>query len=185
MLILNTNLFKSTLKRSPYKTIGNLSESLGIHRNTLSYYLSGTPVIPTTLELALKKLKLSPLDALIEISTENESSNLKPIAPLVDKLHEAFPHFTLILFGSRAKGSSQKYSDWDLGIHSREPIAHKDYQKAIRIKSDFEDDSPYFIDLVNLNEADDTFMTNISKNWMFLTGRQTDWIHLNEKYRNK
>ena len=124
-----------------------------------------------------------PLDALKDV-TQNVQSHLKSIASLADNLHRQFPDMTVILFGSRASGCAQQYSDWDLGIYSGQGITHKDYQKALRLKSDFEDDSPYFIDLVNLNHVDQAFINNISKDWIFLTGSQTDWIDLNEKYKH-
>lgn len=181
MITLDQDLFKSALRKSPYKNITALSQALGIHRNTIHYYLSGVSIIPQKLEHLLTSIGLNPLEALKRVP-ENTPPSLKSIAALTDTLHQQFPHITIVLFGSRARGSATRYADWDLGIYSNQGICHKDYQQLQRIKSDFEDESPYFIDLVNLNRADDTFLENISRDWMFLTGSQTDWINLNEKY---
>ena len=40
---------------------------------------------------------------------------------------------------------------------------------------------PIFVELINLNRADPPFLKKISKDWLFLTGCQQDWIELQRK----
>jgi len=49
------------------------------------------------------------------------------------------------------------------------------------MKDEYMEDEPFFVDIVNLNRADDDFMRDISRNWQFLSGRLSDWIDLQRK----
>ena len=177
MFIVDPNRFQEALKERGYHSLTQLAHELGMHRNTLHYYLSGRPPLPENFEKVIRALNLTPGEILIEKEVSKKFVH-QEIAPLVDQLHSEFPDITFILFGSRAKGRGRKYSDWDLGVYCKEGLSHQRYRSIVRRKEDLVENSPYLVDLVNLNNADSSFLKKISKHWVFLTGRQQDWIEL-------
>jgi predicted nucleotidyltransferase len=178
--IIDSNRFKKALKARGYKSIGQLAKSLGIHRNTIHYYLSGNGVLPDNLEKMLHALDLKPADIIIE-KREEPSLKLAPIALLIDRLHEEFPDVTIVLFGSRPRGTAHKYSDWDLGVFSKGGIPHELYRSMVIRKNELVEDLPFFVDLVNLNRADKSFLRESSRHWIFLAGKVSDWVELQRK----
>jgi predicted nucleotidyltransferase len=180
MYVVDTKRFKQTLKNRGYGSIGELAEGLKIHRNTIHYYLSGHGVFPENFEKIIQALELKPHEILMEKSDEQLLS-LEKIAPLVDNLHSEFPEATFILFGSRSKGTAGKYSDWDIGVTSKGKLSHETYRKIVRRKDELIEDLPYFVDLVNIDRADENFLKEISKHWLFLTGKFNDWIEIQRK----
>jgi predicted nucleotidyltransferase len=175
--IIDAKKFRSTLKDKGFRSIGDLAKSLGIHRNTIHHYLSGHGVLPDSFEKIIQALDLKPADILIE-EAEAKSPLIEPIAPLVDSLHQDFPDFTFILFGSRPRGTAHKYSDWDLGVYSSNGLTHNRYRKILRRKDELVENLPFFVDIINLNRADEYFLKEASRHWMFLAGKLTDWIEI-------
>jgi len=180
MYILNSSKFYEHLKSQGFASIEELSKTLGIHRNTIQYYLAEHPIIADRLEKILNALKLSPAEAIIKRQTET-SFTIEPIAPLIDALHQKFPEVTLVLFGSRAQGKAKKYSDWDIGVYGQKNFDRDLFRKIKIYKSKLEEKTPYMINLTHLNDADAPFLKNISRDWIFLAGKQEDWIQLNKK----
>jgi len=178
--ILDRNRFEKALRENGYTSIGDLAKDLGVHRNTLHHYLSGQGVFPSSLEKMFQQLRLKPEEILIQ-SGESHSTEIETIAPLVDKLQREFPEAAFVLFGSRTRETSKKYSDWDIGVFCEEGLDHDRYRKMRRIKEEIEDSLPYIIDLVNFNQADDDFMEKARKGWLFLGGSLKSWMALNRK----
>ncbi|MBI2981435.1 MAG: nucleotidyltransferase domain-containing protein [Deltaproteobacteria bacterium] len=148
-----------------------------IHRNTIHYYLSGHRVLPPALEKMLESLGLKPSEVLIE-RKKDDSETFKKVAAVVDQLHQEFPSITFVLFGSRTQKRAHRYSDWDIGAFSKNGLPHPVYRKLRGRKEEIIESLPFMIDLVNLNRAPLSFLQERSKNWLFLTGSQLDWIEL-------
>ncbi|NLD28056.1 MAG: nucleotidyltransferase domain-containing protein [Myxococcales bacterium] len=123
----------------------------------------------------MSALGLKPQDFIIDIPDE-AAAPIEKIAPIIDRLHEEFPDVTFILFGSRAKGTAAKYSDWDIGALRAGGLPHDEYKKVLIRKDELVEDFPYFVDMVNLDRADAAFLREASRGWVFLTGRLADWI---------
>ncbi|MCB0318131.1 MAG: nucleotidyltransferase domain-containing protein [Bdellovibrionales bacterium] len=181
MYILNEAEFIIALKNKGFSSIQALADSLGMHRNTVHYYLSGkNSAIPDKLTELIDALDLDLKSALVK--KESFKADIHPsIIRIIDEIHKAFPKVSVVFFGSRAKNTSKKYSDYDLGVYSDEGIKHRCYNQILNIKDDLEQDSPYFVDVVNLNSADLSFLKEISTSWKFMAGRQKDWISLKNK----
>ncbi|MBE7704121.1 MAG: nucleotidyltransferase domain-containing protein [Cyanobacteria bacterium SIG28] len=65
----------------------------------------------------------------------------------------------IFIFGSRVQGNSQKYSDVDIAINTKEKI---DINKILRLKSLFNDSVfPYKVDIIDLNSIDENFFNII------------------------
>ncbi|OGQ26686.1 MAG: hypothetical protein A3B79_07320 [Deltaproteobacteria bacterium RIFCSPHIGHO2_02_FULL_50_15] len=180
MYVIDPTAFLGALKQKGYRSIGELAHSLGIHRNTIHHYLSGHPVLPGNFSRLMEALNLKLEDALIK-KGEGSFVLSEEMATLVDQLYSEFSQVSFLLFGSRAQGRAHKYSDWDLGLFSQQDITHRHYIKMLLRKDELTEDLPYFVDLVNLNRADPSFLRKASKHWIFLTGKQKDWMALQKK----
>jgi len=176
MFVLDTTRFREAVKEKGYRSLGELARSLGIHRNTIHFYLSGHRVFPSQFEKMIRSVGLVPVEALVEKGEKFVPA--EELAPVVDQLHQEFPSITFVLFGSRTKGRAHRYSDWDVGVFSHHGIAHPFYRKLLRRKDELVESLPLMLELVNLNRADPAFLRGISKNWIFLTGSQQDWVEL-------
>lgn len=180
MYIIDEKRFKEALKEKGYKSIGALAKQLGMHRNTIHYYLSGSGVFPENLEKMFYALDLKPWDVLVEKKEEADLS-LEPIASLIDQLHREFPDVTFVLFGSRTRGRAHKYSDWDIGVFSDKGMTHKLYRSIALRADELADDLPFVVEVVNLNRASAAFLRDASRGWQFLAGNLSDWITLERK----
>ncbi|MBI2068238.1 MAG: nucleotidyltransferase domain-containing protein [Deltaproteobacteria bacterium] len=176
MFIVDAVKFREAV-RTKYRSIEKLARSLGIHRNTIHYYLSGHPVLPPALEKMLESLGLKPSEILIE-RKKDDTESFKKVAAVVDQLHQEFPNITFVLFGSRTQKRAHRYSDWDIGAFSKNGLPHPIYRKLLRRKDELVESLPVMIDLISLNRAPPTFLQEISKNWLFLSGNQLDWLEL-------
>lgn len=172
------------MRRQGFASIGALAKALGIHRNTIHHYLSGHGVFPDKLEKLFNRLSLNPADVLVK--KEQKTTNpLSPIASLVDRLQILFPEVAFILFGSRARNTARTYSDWDIGVYGQNGISHEHYRTMRREKEDWEEQSPYMVDVTNLNRADGEFLKSVSRGWIFLGGNLGSWLALNQRVANE
>jgi len=180
MYIISPTLFEKRFKKMGFKSIGQLAKQLGIHRNTIHYYLSGHSVFPQNLSHLFDLLDLKPHDILIK-KEGTVSTPIKKIAPIINTLQRDFPGITFVLFGSRAKSKETPYSDFDIGIFSKKGIPHETYRLMRQNVGELEETFPYHIDLVNFNNADISFLKNALKGAIFLGGFLVDWTHLTEE----
>ena len=177
--LLNEALVKQEIRRQGYKSLSDFAENIGLHRNMLSYYFSSDkPVISDGLTRIISSLNLDLSEVLIK-RDDKKKYTLKNISPLIESLYQKYPENIFVLFGSRARDTNEKYSDFDIGTFS--DSVNFDYLDMLSIKSDFEDTVPFFVDLVNLNYSDSNFIDNIKKDWQLLSGKLSLWIKLNEK----
>lgn len=179
----NESTFYEALKKKGYRSYGELAKELGIHRNTIYHYLSGQEVLPEKFEQIISALDIPIEKALIKVSTE-QNDQLQNMAPIVDELLLQQPNSCFVLFGSRARKTHHKYSDWDIGVYSKDKLTHVQYRELLKKKSELIECFPYFMDLVNLNQADQEFLSQISRDWKFLAGRSQDWLDLQKKVRH-
>jgi len=183
MYIIDKEAFRAALRRKGHKSLGKFAQELGVHRNTIYHYLSGNAVFPTGLEKMLIALELEPQDIIQK--KQAPKHQLKPLENLIENLQNAFPHVSFILFGSRAQGRARNYSDWDIGVYSRNDIPYKEYRNMLHMVDDLSEDLPFFVDLVLLNRADENFLREAAKKWIFLGGHLSDWIALNERHEHE
>jgi predicted nucleotidyltransferase len=181
MYIINEEAFRNAMTQKGYHSIGELADTLKMHRNTVHYYLSGRAVFPQKLEQIFEALQVTPREILF--NKEEKSNQWSKLASLIDQLHTSFTDITFILFGSRARNAAHPYADWDVGVYCSKGLSHEGYRKIRRKTSDLAEALPFNIDIVNLNKADQAFLKEIAKDWRFLTGSLQDWLKLQEKVR--
>jgi predicted nucleotidyltransferase len=178
MYVLNAQLFRTALKNAGFRSLTALAEHLGIHRNTAQYYMNGAPVLNDKLNKMLDAVSLSPREAFIRLEEDKGSVN-SDIVQLADRMSAAMPGvIAVVLFGSRSRESAHKYSDFDIGVYAKKGLAHKEFLGLFRYKDEFEEESPYIIDLVNLNAVDASFRKAIRSELRFLSGSGESWLAL-------
>lgn len=178
--ILDQKRFEEAMRRQGFSSIGALAKAVGVHRNTIHYYLSGHGVFPEKLEKLFSRLSIRPADVLVQ-KKQPGADPLSTIAPLIDRLQSRFPEVAFVLFGSRARNTARPYSDWDVGVYCHHGISHEQYRIMRHEKEDWEEQSPYMVDVTNLNRADEDFLKSVSRGWIFLGGNLGSWLALNQK----
>lgn len=176
--IIDSKTFYDALERSGYGSIQRLAETVSIHRNTIHHFLSGASVFPDSILKILSALCVEPMEI---IRRKEGTYGPDIIAALTDALLKKENNMCIVLFGSRARGNQKKFSDYDLGVYSRQEISHDKYLDLISCKEEHVEDLPVNVDLVNLNRADKYFLTAIKADARFLCGRLSDWLALKEK----
>jgi predicted nucleotidyltransferase len=179
MFVLNRETINKAIRTSGLRNISETAKKIGVHRNSLGRYISGQePVLPESISRLLEFLRLDAGAAIIHRASPCLISEADPVAALVDELVVAFPEAAYVLFGSRARKDSRRYSDFDLGVYSKNGIKLEKYLWLLEFKERFEEKSPYFVDFVNLNNATADFLKSILPDLQFLGGRHSDWMAL-------
>lgn len=181
MYVLDPIRFEESLKNKGYKSLSEFAANQGIHRNTIHYYLRGQPVFSKKLQQIFLALDVDPVKLIIEKSIATPADKTAPIADAIDQLQTSLPQAAYVLFGSRARAGARRYSDWDIGVFKESGLARDEFRILKRRLDELQEASPYFIDLINLNGADELFLKNISRDWCFLAGRHRDWVALQRK----
>lgn len=114
-LVLDTEVLARAIRDAGYGSVRAFADALGLHRNTVGNYLNGQTALPDALERMLIALQLEPRDVLRLERRSRRVPGLE-VAGLVDDLHRALPDAVYVLFGSRARGTAKRYSDFDLGV---------------------------------------------------------------------
>ncbi len=181
MHVLNRDVVRRRLKGKGYRSAQQLARRLGVHRNTLTYYLSGAAVLPRPVEDLLALLELPLNEALVEVGERDELSGADAVLRIVDQLHGRFPSVSWVLFGSRARGTHARYADLDLGVYAKAGLAHDDYRRMRIAASELAEELPVTIDLVNLNRADRAFLARVVREGRLVAGRLNDWLDLTRR----
>lgn len=179
-LRLDTRKVRQAIRSHGYGSVQALADALGLHRNTVSNYLTGKTGFPEALGLLLAKLHLQPADVIIL----DEPRRLVPaleLADLLDQLLQAQPHAAFVLFGSRARERSKSYSDYDLGVFSESGLWFREYSRLLDIVAEWNEISLHEVQLVNLNQADASFLRNIAPDLLHLAGSMGAWCALLRK----
>lgn len=110
----------------------------------------------------------------------------KPVAQYIDSLRSRFQLDTVVLFGSRARGDSDDYSDWDLFVVGRGfPSDWRDRMTAIR------KDKPVGVDVFAWTRGEvrqfiyRTFLQDIAGEGVLLYGDMAWMRELAVQYRSR
>ena len=80
------------------------------------------------------------------------------------------------MIGSRAQGNAREYSDWDVCVSGgRQIVSSNDYLKMKRILDDLAEDFPWNIDLLNVDQAPDWFLSDLDYDPVFLVGSRESY----------
>ncbi|HMO19307.1 MAG TPA: nucleotidyltransferase domain-containing protein [Oligoflexia bacterium] len=168
-IIIDYNKVSNAIKKSRYKTIGNLAKKFNVHRNTISDYLRGkTPVIlPVFCEL-LSALNLKAED--IFITNEKKISDIRQVGKIIDQLCITMPDVAFFLFGSRSRGTQKEFSDFDIGVYRKDGINGMDFSKLHMPVIEWNENNMTNVQISNLNNASMSFLNSIAQDLQFLAG---------------
>jgi transcriptional regulator with XRE-family HTH domain len=180
--ILNKESFLAALTQRGYTSVSQLAGSLGVHRNSLSNYLNGSPIFPEVLEKALLALRVEP-GSLIKRTVSPNYEPTRVIAELSDNIARKDPHCCVVLFGSRARGRHKRFSDYDLGVYNPRGVPFSEFSAMLSCADDFNDATMMTAQLTNISSADDTFLNEIGPDLQFVAGSHVAWTTLLDKVR--
>lgn len=178
--VLDPQALRRAAAKQGFRSLGALASQTGLHRNTLGGLLRGQGVFARSVQQIANTLQCDPLTLIIPASTTAASLPLvDELRPMLGALTRQDPDLAVILFGSRARGTSRTYSDWDLGL-TRWPTP-LDHATFVRYKfqiEDLTDNVVRMIDVVNLDQAPHWFLAQIATSARLLDGNATSWAHL-------
>lgn len=181
MLIFNPTLLRQALRKRGFHSAGQFCKQIGIHRNTFSGYLSGKSVLQPTAQQILDYLQLDHLAAFeIKQTLPLNDDFINSLNPVVDALVHSAPWASFVLFGSRAKGSSQKYSDVDLGVVGPTRLSTQQWSHLRNVLDDVSENYPFAFDLVDLRRASPEFINEVASHGKFLGGSRSGWQDLSQ-----
>lgn len=177
---MDKEVFYSKLRAAGFKSLLEFARHTGIHRNTLNEYLAGREVFQNAFARVAAELGCDPLDiACKAMDAEAAIKDLAEIRSIVDHLIAVDPKIAVVLLGSRAKGKSRAFSDWDIGItRSPDPIDGDLYLKLRGEVEDLADDLPRGVDLINLDAAPVWFLKGLDCDPIFIDGDREGFAHL-------
>ena len=164
--LLDTAKVRALALEANIASLGALCDLAQIHRNSLTPYVKGerSPFTQVVLDIA-KALGVPATDIIRQQDDEN-------LLEAKDKFRSVLPaEHALFLFGSRARGDAQKYSDIDLGITGgKSPLGFSEFSRLKTKAEELFDSYPLSINLVNLDIAPDDFLFSISRDLQFFLG---------------
>jgi predicted nucleotidyltransferase len=178
MIILNKGAVDAAMHQRGIKTYSELTKILGCHRNSLSSYLCGKPVVPEVVESLISALGLAVSDALMQQPSLVSRGLPKELLPVVENLVRQNPELSFMLFGSRARGTHRKYSDVDLGVKGAGPVTLEVWSKIRDAVESATEDAPWTVDVVDLGRAPSSFIQGIRSQLVFLGGNPRGWQEL-------
>jgi predicted nucleotidyltransferase len=179
---LDTDSLSEAIRQSGFRSLSDIAQHLGYHRNTLGHFARGESVFPKSLHSLFNFLGI---DGRRHIRMLENTQPDDTIVKIVDEIIAATPHCCIVLFGSRARGNYRPYSDYDLGIFSASALNHEHYLDMIDIVENVSEDFAFKVQLVNLCKAEKYFLKQIGLDLKFLGGRMSDWIKLKEKVNGR
>jgi len=179
-LILDTTRLQLEIRARGFATAQEFADSVGVHRNTVGNYLSGKTALPNALARILTALDLAPADVLSLPVRRRQVPGLA-LVDLIEQLRSAAPDVAVVLFGSRARGTAKRYSDYDVGIFGSEKFEFAAFSRLLDLASSWNEASLATVQLVDLTPAEAGFLTNLSKDLVFLAGSHAAWCGLLRK----
>ena len=179
-LQLDVSRLQTEIQRRGYSTVQEFADAVGIHRNTVGNYLAGKTALPAALTKILLALDLAPADVLSLPFRRRQIPGLM-IADLVDSLHAACPQAAFVLFGSRARGTAKRHSDYDIGVFRSEGLEFDLFSRLLDQVGSWTQDSLSTVQLVDLTNAEEALLEGISEDAEFLAGSPSAWCALLRK----
>ncbi len=174
---LNFDKLNQEIKRKGFGSIGSFLKEAGLHRNTLRRYSDNKNSIFTpAIEKIANFLKIDPLTISASGKNKNNSSSEKEkILEILGELSKE-NKLAFCLFGSRARGSARQYSDWDIAVtNGEENLKSETYLNLKELLNQATDDLPVKVDLVNIDEAPEWFLSEINYAPVFLCGNRESY----------
>jgi predicted nucleotidyltransferase len=179
MYALRAEILREAARKRGYRGLSEVLRKLGLHRNTLNRYLAGAPILPDSVSKLFIELDVPLENAIVRKDLDSSEPIPDTILALAERLSRLPANgCSVFLFGSRARGTAKRLSDFDLGVFAKEGLEWKNYLRLVAEKEEFEEGSPFKVDVVNLNSADSGFLKNIRADLRLLAGQYSDYLAL-------
>jgi transcriptional regulator with XRE-family HTH domain len=179
-LLIDAERLQREIHARGFSSVQEFADSVGVHRNTVGNYLSGKTTLPGALARILQALDLTPADV-ISLSQRRKRVPALALVDLIESLHMDVPQAALVLFGSRARGTPKRYSDYDIGIYQLQALEYPLFSRLLDRVSEWNDGALLTAQLVDLTHADVPFLSGLADDMIFLAGSHAAWCGLLEK----
>ena len=179
-LQLDTSRLQREIHQRGFNSVQDFADSVGVHRNTVGNYLAGKTALPSALAKILVALDLAPADVLFLPLRRRQVPGLL-VADLVESLHAANPGAVVVLFGSRARGTAKRHSDYDLGLFCHNGFEFAAFSRMLDLVAAWNEKSLATAQLVDFSRADASFLAGLSEDLVFLAGSHEAWCELLRK----
>lgn len=179
-LVLDATRLQREIRARGFSSVKDFADSVGVHRNTVGNYLAGKTALPGALARILDALDLAPAEVL-SLSRRRRQVPGLAINDLIEALHTAVPDAALVLFGSRARAMSKRFSDYDIGVFRREGLDFPIFSGLLNLVSTWNEESLVMAQLVDLSRAEGSFLGGMAEDLKFLAGSRAAWCDLLEK----
>ena len=179
-IVVDASRLQREISRRGFSSVKDFADSVGVHRNTVGNYLSGKTSLPNALARILAALDLPPAEVLSLHQRRRQMPGLV-LSDLIGDLHTAVPEAAFVLFGSRARGTAKRYSDYDLGVFRPDPLDFPTFSRLLDRVSEWNEESLATAQLVDLTHAEATFLGVLAEDFVFLTGSHAAWCGLLRK----
>lgn len=176
-ILIDSDRLQRQIRVRGFGSVKEFADSVGVHRNTVGNYLSGKAAIPGALATILEALDLAPGEVL-SLSRRRRHVPGLSVSRLITSLHQADPQAVYVLFGSRARGTEKRYSDYDIGVYQREAMGFSMYSRLLNLVADWNEGATQTAQLTDLTRADASFLTAVSGDLRFLAGSHGAWCDL-------
>jgi predicted nucleotidyltransferase len=178
--LLDKSVVSDRMRERGFQSLGEFAAYLGVHRNSVSRYFSEASVLPEVVSRVIDTLDL-PVGAVLRRRQDTPTRDVASvIAPVVQRIVERYPSLSVLLFGSRARGSGRKYSDIDLGILGAEKLKLSQWAELKELVENHTADLPFTFDVVDLGRADRDFLRAVTRDMIFLGGNPVPFTALQE-----
>lgn len=170
---INSSQLNEIAKKRGYESLSQFAMAHHINRSTLQHYLEGKGPLMEPFYQICNALSMDPLHLL---SPMTPVAFGEEIMPIIQSLSRGDPKLAMVLLGSRAKGTTKKFSDWDIGL-TRGKIGLPS-EEFIKLKNQAEELADHLVrsmDLVNLDGAPKWFLSGMDYTPVFLAGNNENW----------
>lgn len=175
---LDEHRLSTQLRKMGFPTLSLFARQHDINRATLNNYLNGRGPLPESFYAIADALKTDPLQLLVPVESRGDIPKLDEVMPIIIACSTIDPVIAIGLLGSRATGSAQQYSDWDMGVTGGlQPLTSKTFLRIKQIVDDLKEDLPRDVDVVNLDAAPEWFLRGIHYEPRFLSGNDSSWAY--------
>lgn len=178
--VLNREVFQAAMASRGFRSTADLAANLGIHRNSISNYLNGSPVFPEVLHKILNVLRIDIANAL-KLEAPSLCEGASTVATLVDQIAAQEALSCVVLFGSRARGTPKRFSDYDLGVYSEKVLPFSKFSEMLPLVDDWNESHMQTAQLTNLSLAEPSFLEEIGPDLRLLAGSYVAWLGLLKK----
>lgn len=179
-IVLDDTRLRREIHARGYSSARQFADAIGVHRNTVGSYLSGRAAMPGALGRILEALDLTPADVL-SLSRRRRRVPGLAVADLVDRLSDQHPDLAVVLFGSRARGTAKRHSDYDLGVYCNTLLEFARFSRLLDQVGTWNAESLSTVQLVDLSRAGEDFLDSIADDLVFLAGSCSAWCDLLRK----